>query len=106
MDTKHQLMAFVGTHIPFAAMFIESTTAKSPLLTRVLEGLIVAAVGGAVSAFIAIASVQAVTSSQLRDLRAQLNQQHNDTLQQIEDLHFELDNLSMSHNGQYMSRPH
>lgn len=94
MNEKSQLSLFLQAHIPFAATFVRGEVTPRPVLTRIIEGAMVAAIGGAVSAYITMSNIQAVTTSQLQDLKAELAQQHSDTVRQIEDLHFEVDSLA------------
>ena len=90
MIEKSQLIATFQSHIPFAALLAKGEVESRPLLTRIIEGIMIAAIGGAASAYIALVNFQASTTVQLEDLKAEVAQQHRDTLAEIEQLQYEL----------------
>lgn len=103
MDRSNLLQA-LQTHVPFAAAFIKGEVETRPLLTRIIEALVIAAIGGGASAYIAITNIQTATTVQLADLKSEIKQQHTDTVRQIEDLRYEFDSVVRS-NQQMLPPP-
>jgi len=90
MSDKTPMLALLQTHLPFMAVFTKDQIEQRPLLTRVIEGVIIAAAGGALSAYIALTNVQSTTTAQLQDLKEEVAQQHRDTMQEIQALQTEV----------------
>ena len=93
MQDKTDMLRWLHQHIPFAAMLATEEIGKRPLLTRLVESVIVAVAAGALSAYVTINVLQAVHSSQIDDLRRQIAQEHEDSRQWFELLQDEISGI-------------
>ena len=94
MQDKTNLLQWLHQHIPFAAMLATEEIGKRPLLTRLIESVIVAVAAGALSAYVTINVLQAVHSSQIDDIRRTMAQEHNDSMQQFQMLQQQISDLT------------
>lgn len=94
MQDKTDLLRWLHQHVPFAAMLATEEIGKRPLLTRLIESVIVAVAAGALSAYVTINVLQAVHSSQIEDIRRTMAQEHNDSMQQFQMLQQQISDLT------------
>ncbi len=99
MADKTQILAALQSHVPFAAMLATEEIGKRPLLTRLIESVIVAVAAGALSAYVTINVLQAVHSSQIEDIRRTMAQEHNDSMQQFQMLQQQISDLAYQSAG-------
>ncbi|MDA8254369.1 MAG: hypothetical protein M0Z99_01810 [Betaproteobacteria bacterium] len=94
MQDKTSILSWLHQHIPFAAMLATEEIGKRPLLTRLIESVIVAVAAGALSAYVTINVLQAVHSSQIEDIRRTMAQEHSDSMQQFQMLQQQISDLT------------
>ena len=94
MQDKTDILSWLHQHIPFAAMLATEEIGKRPLLTRLVESVIVAVAAGALSAYVTINVLQAVHSSQIEDIRRTMAQEHNDSMAQFQMLQQQISDLA------------
>ncbi len=94
MKDKTDILSWLHQHIPFAAMLATEEIGKRPLLTRLVESVIVAVAAGALSAYVTINVLQAVHSSQIDDIRRTMAQEHSDSMQQFQMLQQQISDLT------------
>ncbi len=94
MQDKTDILGWLHQHIPFAAMLATEEIGKRPLLTRLVESVIVAVAAGALSAYVTINVLQAVHSSQIEDIRRTMAQEHNDSMAQFQMLQQQISDLA------------
>ena len=99
MQDKTYILSWLHQHIPFAAMLATEEIGKRPLLTRLVESIIVAVAAGALSAYVTINVLQAVHSSQIEDIRRTMAQEHNDSMQQFQMLQQQISDLAYQSAG-------
>lgn len=92
---KTDLIQWAQVHIPFAALMATEEIGKRPLLTRVIESLVVAVAAGALSAYVTISVLQAVHSSQIDDIRHTMAQEHQDSMAQFQMLQQQISDLAI-----------
>ena len=92
---KTDMIQWTQIHIPFAAMLATEEIGKRPLLTRVIESVIVAAVGGVLAAYVTINVLQAVHTSQIDDIRHTMAQEHQDSMAQFQMLQQQISDLAI-----------
>ena len=106
---KTALMTWLHLHVPFAALLATEEIGKRPLMTRVVENVIVGAAGGAIAAYVAINTLQAVHSTQINDIQREIAQEHQDTVAQIQGLQQQISNVQLgvtaTRNHQIGTRP-
>ena len=94
MQYKTDIFGWLHQHMPFAAMLATEEIGKRPLLTRLVESVIVAVAAGALSAYVTINVLQAVHSSQIDDIRRTMAQEHSDSMQQFQMLQQQISDLT------------
>ena len=94
MQDKTDILSWLHQHVPFAAMLATEEIGKRPLLTRLIESVIVAVAAGALSAYVTINVLQAVHSSQIEDIRRTMAQEHSDSMQQFQMLQQQISDLT------------
>ena len=94
MQDKTDILSWLHQHIPFAAMLATEEIGKRPLLTRLIESVIVAVAAGALSAYVTINVLQAVHSSQIDDIRRTMAQEHSDSMEQFQMLQAQISDLA------------
>ena len=94
MQDKTYILSWLHQHIPFAAMLATEEIGKRPLLTRLVESIIVAVAAGALSAYVAINVLQAKHTAQIDDIRRTMAQEHADSMQQFEMLQQQISDLA------------
>jgi len=87
------ILQWLHTHIPFAALLATEEVGKRPLLTRLIESIIVTVAAGVLAAYVALNVNQAVNHSQIDDLRRQIAQEHEDSRQWFELLQDEISGI-------------
>ena len=92
---KTDLAQWAQHHLPFAAMLATEEIGKRPLMTRVVENVIVGLAGGAIAAYVAINTLQAVHSAQITDIQQEIAQEHQDTVAQIQSLQTQISNVQL-----------
>ena len=106
---KTALMTWLHLHVPFAALLATEEIGKRPLMTRVVENVIVGVAGGAIAAYVAINTLQAVHSVQITDIQNEIAQEHQDTVAQIQGLQQQISNVQLgvtaTRNHQIGTRP-
>jgi hypothetical protein len=94
MHDKTNILSWLHQHIPFAAMLATEEIGKRPLLTRLIESIVVAVSAGALSAYVTINILQAVHSSQIDDIRSTMAQEHSDSMAQFQMLQQQISDLA------------
>ncbi len=94
MQDKNHILIWLHQNAPFAAMLATEEVGKRPLLTRLIESVIVAVAAGALSAYVTINVLQAVHSSQIDDIRRTMAQEHSDSMQQFQMLQQQISDLA------------
>ncbi len=106
---KTALAQWMQLHVPFAALLATEEIGKRPLMTRVIENVIVGVAGGAIAAYVAINTLQAVHTVQITDIQNEIAQEHQDTVQQIQGLQAQISNVQLgvtaTRNHQIGGRP-
>jgi hypothetical protein len=92
---KTALAQWLHLHVPFAAILATQEVGKRPLMTRVIENVIVGVAGGAIAAYVAINTLQAVHSVQITDIQNEIAQEHQDTVTQIQNLQMQISNVQL-----------
>lgn len=96
---KTALAQWLHIHFPFAAILATQEIGRRPVMTRILENIIVGLIGGAAAAYVAIDTMQAVHSTQIDDIKHEISQEHQDTLLQIQGLQAQISNIQVTMMG-------
>lgn len=94
MQDKIDILSWLHHNAPFAAMLATEEVGKRPLLTRLIESVVVAIAAGALSAYVTLNVLQAVHSSQIDDIRRTMAQEHHDSMAQFQMLQQQISDLA------------
>lgn len=94
MQDKIDILSWLHHNVPFAAMLATEEVGKRPLLTRLIESVVVAIAAGALSAYVTLNVLQAVHSSQIDDIRRTMAQEHHDSMAQFQMLQQQISDLA------------